>query len=238
MRRIAALLVAALATVALGGCAGADAQRAQELLRQSSEAMQDAESFRFAGRLSMTGPGGIEISLVIRGGVTQKGGGASHLTMEAEGVPGFPETSVVLRGERAWMNLAGTWTELPSPPAEASAASQFDFTPYVTDVAVESGPVLDGEPTVKIVGVLDTGAFATGMLGQLGSVPGADSGLVPDLSDVLEDTRLVLYLSETTHLPVRGLVDMAMEAEGERVEVRMDFALKGYGKPVQIPRPA
>jgi cob(I)alamin adenosyltransferase len=83
---------------------------------------------------------------------------------------------------------------------------------------------------VKIVGVLDSGAFATGMLGQLGSVPGADSGLVPDLSDVLEDTRLVLYLSETTHLPVRGLVDVAMEAEGERVEMRMDFALKGYGK--------
>jgi hypothetical protein len=44
---------------------------------------------------------------------------------------------------------------------------------------------------------------------------------------VLEDTRLVLYLSETTHLPARGLIDVAMEAEGERVEMRMDFALEG-----------
>ncbi len=137
------------------------------------------------------------------------------------------------------MGMSGSWTPMPVPPGQAaSAAAQFDFTPYVEDVQVESGPLLDGEPTVKIVGVLDTAAFAQGMLGQLSSLPAADSALMPELSDVLKDTRIVLYMSETTHLPLRGLVDMAMEVEGERLELHLDFSMKGYDKPVRIPRVA
>jgi hypothetical protein len=200
--------------------------------------MLEVESFRFAGRMSVSGRDGEELSLVMRGAATQKGGGASYLTMRAQGLPAFPEVSVVVRGKRAWMDGGGTWTPLPVPPrARSSAVSQFDFTPYVKDVKVESGPVLDSEPTSKIVGVLDTAAFARGMLGQLGSLPGAESALLPELSDVLGDTRMVLYVSETTQLPLRGLVDMAMEVEGERFELHMDFALKGFDKPVRIPVP-
>jgi hypothetical protein len=239
MRRVALALTPVLAACALAGCAGADARRAQELLQESNQALLEVKSFRFAGRMWMKGPDGVgEISLAMRGAATQKGAGASYLTMRAQGVPGFPETTVVVRGQRAWMGMSGSWTPLPSPPGQTSAAAQFDFTPYVKDVQVESGPLLDGEPTVKIVGVLDTTAFAQGMLGQLGSLSGADSALLPDLSDVFEDTRIVLYLSETTHLPLRGLLDMAMEAQGERFEMHMDFSMKGYDRPVRIPRVA
>ena len=237
MRSIALALTAVLAACVLVGCSGADAQRAQELLQQSNQALLGVKSFRFAGRMWMKGPDGVgEISLTMRGAATQKGAGASYLTLRAPGVPGFPETSVVVRGKRAWMGMGGSWTPMPAPPGQTSAAAQFDFTPYVEDVKVESGPPLDGEPTVKVAGVLDTAAFAQGMLGQLGSASGADSALLPDVSDVFEDTRVVLYLSETTHLPLRGLVDMAMEAEGERFELHMDFSMKGYDKPVRIPR--
>ncbi|HYY76365.1 MAG TPA: hypothetical protein VE644_08615 [Gaiellaceae bacterium] len=237
MRSIALALTAVLAACALVGCSGADAQRAQELLQQSNRALLEVESFRFAGRMTMKGPDGVgEISLAMRGAATQKGAGASYLTMHAQGVPGFPKMTVVVRGRRAWIGMSGSWTPMPVPPGQTSAAAQFDFTPYVEDVQVESGPLLDGEPTVKIEGVLDTAAFAQGMLGQLGSLPGADSALLPDLSGVLKDTRIALYLSETTHLPLRGLLDMAMEAEGERFELHLDFSMKGYDKPVRIPR--
>ena len=41
-----------------------------------------------------------------------------------------------------------------------------------------------------------------------------------------------------THLPLRGLVDMAMDVEGERLEMHLDFSMKGYDKPVRIPRVA
>ena len=239
MRSIALALTAVLAACALAGCSGPDAQRAQELLQQSNKALLEVESFRFAGRMTMKGPDGVgEISLAMRGAATQKGAGASYLTMRAQGIPGFPEMTVVVRGRSAWIGMSGSWTPMPAPPGQTSAVAQFDFTPYVEDVQVESGPLLDGEATVKIEGALDTAAFAQGMLGQLGSLPEADSMLMPDLSDVLKDTRIVLYLSETTHLPLRGLLDMAMEAEGERFEMHLDFSMKGYDKPVRIPRVA
>jgi 5-methyltetrahydropteroyltriglutamate--homocysteine methyltransferase len=48
MRRISLLLLLALSALALAGCAGADAQRAQELLLRSDRALQQVESFRFA----------------------------------------------------------------------------------------------------------------------------------------------------------------------------------------------
>jgi hypothetical protein len=176
MRSIALALTAVLVACALVGCSGADAQRAQELLQQSNQALLEVKSFRFAGRMWMKGPDGVgEISLTMRGAATQKGAGASYLTLRAPGVPGFPETTVVVRGKRAWMGVGGSWTPMPAPPGQTSAAAQFDFTPYVEDVRVESGPLVDGEPSVKIVGVLDTAAFAQGMLGQLGSASGADS---------------------------------------------------------------
>jgi hypothetical protein len=239
MRSITLALTAVLVACALVGCSGADAQRAQELLQQSNHALLEVKSFRFAGRMWMKGPDGVgEISLTMRGAATQTGAGASYLTLRGQGVPGFPETTVVVRGKRAWMGVGGSWTPMPAPPGQTSAAAQFDFTPYVEDVRVESGPLVDGEPSVKIVGVLDTAAFAQGMLGQLGSASGADSALLPDVSDAFEDTRVVLYLSETTHLPLRGLLDMAMEAEGERFELHMDFSMKGFDRPVRIPRVA
>jgi hypothetical protein len=185
----------------------------------------------------ITGPEGAQVSLVVRGAATGEGAGASYVAVRAEGVGGFPETAVLLRGKRSWARAGGRWVETPLASGAASPVQQLDFTPYVEDVSVESGPVLEGEPTVKIVGVLDTGAFAQGLLGGLGSVPGAEAGLVPDLADALDDTRMVLYLSETTQLPLRGLVDVAMEAAGERVELHLDFALKGFDGPVHVPGP-
>ncbi|MGH3015682.1 MAG: hypothetical protein ACRDNN_12105, partial [Gaiellaceae bacterium] len=111
---------------------------------------------------------------------------------------------------------------------------QFDFTPYVEDVDVEDGHDVGGEPAVKVSGVFDTAGLVEGVFNQLGSVPG---GALPDLSESLGDTRLVLYISEASHLPLRTLLDMSIEAEGERIEMHMDFALSGVNEPVKIPQP-
>lgn len=237
MRRVALALVLVLAALLPLGCAGSEGQRAQELLAQSDQALAGVKSFRLAGRMWMETPVG-DFTFVLRGGGNSRNGGTSFVTMSAEDVPGFPGVTVVTRGQAAWVNVGGGWQRSELPAGTATGVEQFDFTPYVKDVQVESGPVLEGEPSVKIVGVLDTTAFAQGMLAQLGSLPGGDSALLPDLSDVLEDTRIALYLSETTHLPLRGLLDMALEAEGERFEIHMDFSMRGYDRPVRIPRVA
>ncbi len=58
MRRVSlgiSLLLIALAPL---GCAGADGQRAQELLEQSDRALAQVESFRFSGRMTMAAPVG------------------------------------------------------------------------------------------------------------------------------------------------------------------------------------
>jgi hypothetical protein len=235
MRRIALVVVAALAALAVAGCSGADAQRAEELLEQSNRALADVTSYGFAGRLWVEGSG-IELVLVMRGGGTTKGKGASFVDVRAEGIPGFPPVSVVTRGRTLWVRAGGSWTRAPLPDGQPSGLEQFDLSPYVKDVSVGEGPVLAGEPTAKITGVVDTAQLLTGFLGQVGGISGGGMSL-PDVSEAFGDTRVVLYVSETTQLPLRALVDMSAEAAGERVELHMDFALSHFDEPVKVPNP-
>lgn len=230
MRRAA--LVLALAALLPLGCAGAEGQRAQELLAQSDQALAGVKSMRFAGRMWMETPVG-DFTFVLSGGGTAKGGGASYMTMRAPDVPEFPGMSIVVRGQTAWMKAGGAWERTELPPQSAVGVEQFDFTPYVKDVDVDEGHEVAGEPAVKLTGVLDTAGLVNGLFSQLGSVPG---GAVPDLSESFADTRIVLYISEVSHLPLRTLMDMSVEAAGERFELHMDFALSGVNEPVKIPR--
>ncbi|MGH3023164.1 MAG: hypothetical protein ACRDNI_05865 [Gaiellaceae bacterium] len=232
MRRVALVFALTLAALLPLGCAGPEGQRAQELLAQSDQALAEVRSMRFSGRLWMETPLG-DFAFVMSGAGTTKGGGASYMTMSSPDVPEFPEMSVVVRGQNAWMKAGGRWQQTTVPPQSATGIEQFDFTPYVKDVDVDDGHQVGGEPAVKVTGVLDTTALVNGLFGQLGSVPG---GAVPDLSEAFDDTRIVLYISETSHLPLRTLVDMSVEAAGERVEMHMDFALSGVNEPVKIPR--
>jgi hypothetical protein len=70
--------------------------------------------------------------------------------------------------------------------------------------------------------------------GALAGITGAgDSGI--DFSKALGDTRVVLYLSESTHLPMRGLVDVPIEVAGERIEMHLDFAYTSYDTKIDFP---
>lgn len=232
MRRIALALVLALAAILPLGCAGPEGQRAQELLARSDRAVAEVESLRFAGRIWMETPVG-DFTFVMRGGGTTKRGGASYMTMEAPDVPQFPGLSVVVRGRTAWVKAGGSWERTELPPQSAVGVEQFDFTPYVKDVDVDDGHQVAGEPAVKLTGVLDTAGLVNGLFSQLGSVPG---GAMPDLSQSLGDTRIALYVSEVSHLPLRTLMDLSVEEAGERYELHMDFAVSGIDEPVKIPR--
>jgi hypothetical protein len=76
----------------------------------------------------------------------------------------------------------------------------------VKDVSVTVGPSFDGEATDRISGVIDTVGLVEGSLKRLGSA--ARFAQLPDLSEFVRDTKVVLYLSQTTHLPLRVLVDL------------------------------
>jgi hypothetical protein len=232
MRRAALLLACVLALLPLG-CAGAEGQRARELLTQADQALAKVESFRFAGRLWMETPAG-EFAFVMRGGGNPKQGGSSYVVMQAPDVPQFPEVTVVTRGQRAWVKAGGPWQRLTVPPGQPTGIEQFDFTPYVKDVSVKDGVTAGGEPAVKITGALDTAGLVQGVLGQLGAASG---GAVPGFTDGLGDTRVVLYVSEVSHLPVRTLVDVSMKSAGEKVTLHLDFAITNVNERVTVPGP-
>lgn len=234
MRRLAIIAVLAVASLMpLTGCVGAEGRQAQDLLAQTDEAMAQVESFRFAGRLVLETSVG-DFALVMRGAATKDDGGASLVTVSSDDVPGFPEVTVLTRGKTAWMKAGGSWQRVQAPAGEATGVDQFDFVPYIKDVDVDGGQEIGGEHAVKITGVLDTAGLVNGFLGQLGAVPG---GALPDLSAGLGDTRVVLYVSETSHLPLRTLVDMSFEQGGESAEMHFDFAITNVDEPVAIPRP-
>lgn len=232
MRRAALLLLLLVVLLPLG-CAGAEGQRAQELLAQADQALAQVESYRFAGRLWMETPVG-DFTFVMRGGGDLSKGGSSFVSMSAPDVPEFPEVNVVTRGQKSWVKAGGGWQRLTVPPGQPSGIEQFDFTPYVKDVKVEDGATAGGEPAVKVTGVFDTTGLVQGMLGQLGAASG---GALPGFTDALGDTRVVIYISEVSHLPLRTLVDMSMESSGEKVKMHLDFAITNVNEPVSVPGP-
>jgi hypothetical protein len=233
VRRVVLVVFLLLAALAPLGCAGADGQRAQELLEESDRALAQVETFRISGRMTMATPVG-DFLLVMYGGGDAQPGGAFFITMKAPDLPEFPETTVVVRGDEAWMKLDGAWQPFPVPPTEATGIEQFDVTQYVKDVELDDDAEVNGEPAVKITGVIDTAGLFDRLLRQFGTVGGEP---IPDLSEVLGDSRAVIYLSQESHLPLRMLLDMTMEVEGQDLEMHLDYAITNVDEPVEVPDP-
>jgi hypothetical protein len=237
MRRIGLLVLAAVAALVLAGCSGADAERAEELLRQSDQALERVQSYRFAGRFWIESEVG-DFSLVMRGGGNRRGDGASFVTMRSDDIPGFPEATVVQQGRTMWIRAGGPWQRVEAPAEQPTGLDQFDLAPYVQNVSVHEGAVAGGEPATKVTGTVDTTALFSSLFESLGGA--SDLGALPfdQISDAFGDTNVVIYVSDVSHLPVRTLVDMSMEVEGEKVEMHLDFALEPAKRRIRIPLPA
>ena len=137
--------------------------------------------------------------------------------------------SVVARPDGFWMQMGGGWQRMPMPDGWTSGAEQFDVLPLVKDVAVDEGHTIDGEPAVKITGILEPESFRAGFMAGLPADVSVDTSF--------SDTRVVVYLSEASRLPLRMLIDQSMELDGEDFTVSMDLALVGTNEPVEIPSP-
>jgi hypothetical protein len=157
--------------------------------------------------------------------------------MRGEGIPGFREITVVQQAETLWIGMGGDWTRAQASPGQPTGLDQFDLSPYVEDVSVTEGAIADGEPAVKLSGALDTTGMFRALLGGLGDLSGGSGVSFDDVGDSLGDIRVVLYISEASHLPVRTLVDMPIETDAGRIELRMDFALEPAKRRVRIPIP-
>jgi hypothetical protein len=233
MRRAFALLLLTAAAVA-AGCSGADAQEAQALLVQSNAAFAKVRSATFTARISLTG-GPQELSMTMSGGGYAHGrrAGDFYVLATSDNL-GFQDLVLVSRSGRVAMSVDGhPIGEVPPPKPTADNPIQLvDFSEYVKDIDVEHGKLIDGELMTKLTGVIDTAGLAKGALANVTGAGG--DGL--DLSKSLGDTRIVLYLSETTHLPMRGLVDVRMDVAGQKIAMHLDFAYTSYDQRVEFPR--
>jgi len=234
MRRVLALLLLTATAAVASGCSGADAEEAQALLVQSNAAFAEVRSATFTARMSLTG-GPHELSMTLSGGGYAHGRRAGDFyVLAASDSLGFRDLVLVSRSGRVSMSLDGhSIGEVPLPNTTADNPIQLvDFSQYVKDVDVEHGKLIDGEPMTKLTGVIDTAALAEGALADVTGA-GGDS---LDLSKSLGDMRIVLYLSDATNLPMRGLVDVPMDVAGQKIAMHLDFAYTSYDQKVEFPR--
>jgi hypothetical protein len=233
MRRILALLLVTAVAAVAPGCSGADAEEAQALLVQSNAAFAEVRSATFTARMSLTG-GPQELSMTMSGGGYAHGKRAGDFYVLATSDSlGFGDLVLVSRSGRVSMSVDGHPVgEVPLPNTTAENPIQLvDFSQYVKDVNVEPGKLIDGEPMTKLTGVIDTAGLAKGALADVTGAGG--DGF--DLSKSLGDTRIVIYLSEATHLPMRGLVDLPMDVTGDKIVMHLDFAYTSYDQKVEFP---
>ncbi len=230
MRPAFALLLLTVVAATASGCSGADATEAQALLTQADAAFAQVKSTTFTARLTMTADSQ-EFGMTMRGGgcLNGKRAGDYYLVATAQNLP-FGELAVTKKSGHVAVTMDG------SPVAGASATADdqnplqiADLSQYVKDVKVEHGKIIDGQSMVKVTGVIDTAGLAKGLLGDVATGSGVD------FSGALNDTRVVVYLSEATHLPLRGLIDMSIELAGEKVEMHLDFAYTSYNERVEFP---
>jgi hypothetical protein len=238
MRRLTALLALLLALVgAAAGCSGRDAEEARALLEQSNAAFAEVKSASF--RMRMTLSGGPEELQLTDSVVTMTGGGYNrgkragdfYLLLTTADAPAA-EVSVVSRSGRVSVTLNGSpMGSFPLPPASENPIQLVDFARYVKEVTVEHDKLIDGQSMAKLSGTIDTAGLADGMLSNLSGTG------VPELdfSKALGDTHVTLYLSEATHLPMRGLADITLEVAGEKVRLELDFAYTSYNERVRFP---
>jgi hypothetical protein len=231
MPHVLALLLATAATIVASGCTGRDAQEAQKLIAESQAAFAGAGSATFTARLTMTG-GPEELTLSMSGGGYARGkrAGDIYMVATAENLP-FNELALIRRSGRVVVRLDGrSLGDVPlGDEGGENPLEVVDFADYVKDVRVEHGKEIDGEAMVKLSGVIDTAAVTHGALGGL-----AGAGDF-DLSQALGETHVVLYLSEASHLPLRGVIDVPMNFAGQKTEMHLDFAYTSYNKKVAFP---
>jgi hypothetical protein len=231
MLRFLALFLATAAATVAAGCAGRDAQVAQQLIAESQAAFDSVRSATFTARLTMTG-GPEELTLSMSGGGYARGKRAGDIYMLATADNlAFDELALIRRSGRVVVRLDGrSLGDVPlGEDSGQNPLEVVDFADYVKDVSVEHGKEIDGDAMVKLSGLIDTAALAHGALAGL-----AGAGDF-DLSEALGDTHVVLYLSEASHLPMRGVIDVPMNFAGEKIEMHLDFAYTSYNKKVVFP---
>ncbi len=249
LRADAGSVIRLLATVVvsaflLSGCS-TEGQRAQELLQQAEVAQAALDSATFEASIGAV-MDGRQMEVAIAGAATKEGAAVS---LRTTGIPGAKgkDVQLVVRDDRAWMkDTGGKWASMPVPTglegkSRSMGADAFqELARYVKDVRIAEHQPIGGKFVTTIAGEIDT----VGMLqavAKLGSLPGkggTSTGFTLDLDDLgidVGDIKAVLSIDERTHLLVTALITVAIEAQGETLQVKLQYRLTSSNQPVELP---
>ncbi len=241
--RLLALVVAA--TFLLSGCSSEEGTRAQELLQQAEQAQAKLTSATFEAKLGFAIEGK-RVDVAMTGAASKEGAAVS---VHATGIPeaAGKDFQLVVRGTRAWMSEdGGPWTSMAVPKqmngmSGSMGADAFqELSRYINDVRVTEHQQIAGKSVSTITGDIDTAGMleALAKLGSL-SAPGGTSGAfsfdLDDLGVKLGDITVVLSIDEATHLLSSAFVTLVIEAQDQKMELRLQYRLTSSNQPIKLP---
>ena len=229
----------------LSGCSTAEGTRAQELLQQAEVAQAQLQSATFEANVGVV-MDGKEIKVALQGAASKEG---AAFSMHMTGLPdaGSQDFQFVVRGNSAWMtDSGGNWTSMPVPKelngqSSSMGANAFqELARYVKDVRVAEHQQIGGKPVTTIAGEIDTAGMlqAFAKLGSLSGTGAENGGFSFDLDDLgvkVGDIKAVLSIDERTHLLDTALVTVAIDAKGEKLELKVQYRLTSANEPVTLP---
>lgn len=215
--------------------------RAQALLQRAEAAQAQLSSSTFDGGMSFSFQGQ-RVAMLFRGASSKDG---EWFSLSADGLPGGGggmSMQMLLRGGRAWTNLGGGWQSSPVPAGLGSngslnAAAFQQLAAYVKDVRVTEHQLVAGKLVTTIGGEIDTQAMVEAVT-KLGPLAGADGLDLSKLGVDFGDIHALLTIDERTHLLSTALINVAIEAQGETVQLELRYRLTGADEPVELPSPS
>jgi hypothetical protein len=245
MSRRLAQVVLLLATVSiLSACSGADAKRATELLANAQAAQAKVVSASYDVRVVVS-QGDRRYTLVMTGGGYLKGprAGDQFMSMRGEGLPVPLNFELVSVGGRAVVRANGRSQSFPLPSGTTGAqtsnwtAMVGDLARYVKSVDVRENSVVAGQKGTTVSGVVDTAGLVKAAAGMsmFSQFAGAGASALDEMTKSLGDTRVVLFISDRTHLIRTAAITLELKAAGEKARVQVFYGLRGVNRPVSIP---
>jgi len=256
LRRV--LIATVVLALALGasGCAGlplnssGDAAEAAALLKDAQEASSNLNSVGFFMTMNVDAAGQ-NFTMTMHGGAYLKGDQAGDMALQmALNGAGVPANAMqmVLRDDRIYFELNGTWHQLPGKldldqlEQADSQIGGLDLVNYVKDVHVESHTTFLGEPVTKIAATISGQDLLKAALGQINSSlgqAGDGSALqIPAGTFDVGDVRIVLYISDETHLMRAAHEDLTITVQGQKAHIVLDMSVVDVNQPVDIPNPS
>jgi hypothetical protein len=243
------LLVLLSVGLLAGGCIGAEAKRAETLLRDAERALSSARSLTYEVDLTVTGAGVPANAAVRLSGAAKRVAGGSHdqvLRFSATGAGAEDMAGeVVVRGGQAWVRTGGRWFRAGSAGAPSTAGLErlgpdalAELAPYIEDVSVEEGRVVAGRRAAVVTCRIDTAGLLQEAIGAAGtsSVP-SFGPMLEQVLDGVGDLDATLVLDEGTHMLRAARLTLDLEAEGRAVELAINLRVTGVNRPVRIPAP-